>query len=180
MRIGLVGKAGVGKTTIANILVEKYGFVRLSFAAKLKEVAAEILGRPIDKTRDRLFLQTIGAAVRMFDTSAWIRHVWRELRKLPRDANVVIDDVRYLNEAEFLRDHGFVLVRLYGRGYSLDPKEATHESEVEQDQIKVDFEVNVNVPLKRLPKLVDELLKVISGGKPTGMYTFKITRPQNV
>jgi len=176
LRIGLVGKAGVGKTTIANILVEKYGFVRLSFAAKLKEVAAEILGRPVDKSKDRLFLQSLGELGRMFDTSMWIRHVWRELHKLPKDANVVIDDVRYLNEAEFLRDHGFVLVRLYGRGYSLDPELATHASEIEQDQIKVDYEVNVNVPLNKLPKLVDELLKVISGGKPTGMYTFKIRR----
>lgn len=177
MKIGLVGKAGVGKTTFADILVEKYGFKRLSFAKKLKEVTSIIFGRPVDKARDRWFLQTLGELARAVDSSVWIKHVYREMVAL-KNENIVIDDVRYLNEAEFLRDHGFILIRLYGRGYVLDPNLASHESETEQNAIQADLEVNVNVPLKDLPKLVDTVLKHTKSWfkedfKDKMMYAFK-------
>ena len=35
--IGLTGYAGSGKDTLANILVEEYGFTRIAFADKTKE-----------------------------------------------------------------------------------------------------------------------------------------------
>ena len=36
--VGLSGYAQVGKDTVGKILVEKYGFERVSFADKLREV----------------------------------------------------------------------------------------------------------------------------------------------
>lgn len=36
--VGLTGYAGVGKSTVAEYLVEKHGFTRLSFAAPLKKM----------------------------------------------------------------------------------------------------------------------------------------------
>ena len=37
MIIGLSGYAQVGKDTVANYLVEKYGFVKVSFADPIRE-----------------------------------------------------------------------------------------------------------------------------------------------
>lgn len=46
MIIGLCGAQGSGKDTVANILVTKYGFVRISFAAALKDVVAILFSWP--------------------------------------------------------------------------------------------------------------------------------------
>lgn len=46
MIIGLCGAQGSGKDTVANILVTKYGFVRLSFADALKDVVAILFSWP--------------------------------------------------------------------------------------------------------------------------------------
>jgi hypothetical protein len=46
MIIGLCGAQGSGKDTVANILVAKYGFVRISFAAALKDVIAILFSWP--------------------------------------------------------------------------------------------------------------------------------------
>ena len=48
MIIGLCGAQGCGKDTVANILVAKYGFVRISFAAALKDVIAILFSWPRD------------------------------------------------------------------------------------------------------------------------------------
>ena len=42
--IGIAGKAGAGKDTVANILVEKFGYAKVSFADPLKRVALDLWG----------------------------------------------------------------------------------------------------------------------------------------
>ena len=42
--IAICGFQGAGKDTLANILIEKYGFVKLSFAGSVKDVASCIFG----------------------------------------------------------------------------------------------------------------------------------------
>lgn len=44
MIVGLVGAAGSGKSSVANHLVEVHGFVEMSFAAPLKDLAARLFG----------------------------------------------------------------------------------------------------------------------------------------
>lgn len=46
MLVLLNGLAGSGKDTVANYLVEKYGFVKVSFGAALKDVLSAIFGWP--------------------------------------------------------------------------------------------------------------------------------------
>ena len=44
MIIGIIGAIGSGKDTIADYLVKNHGFTRLSFAGKVKDVAAIVFG----------------------------------------------------------------------------------------------------------------------------------------
>ena len=61
--IALAGFAGAGKTTLANALA-RHGYRRRSFADVLKALACQVLGRDLDKARDRALLQDLGAAGR--------------------------------------------------------------------------------------------------------------------
>jgi dephospho-CoA kinase len=42
--IGFCGKMGAGKSTCANHLKNKYGFVKVSFASKLKDICQQLFG----------------------------------------------------------------------------------------------------------------------------------------
>jgi hypothetical protein len=61
--IALVGYMGSGKTVIRELL-QKQGYVHLSFATPLKEIVVKILGRSIDKQVDRPLLQRLGNGAR--------------------------------------------------------------------------------------------------------------------
>lgn len=117
MIIGLTGYAQSGKDTVANILVEKYGFRRLAFADKIRDILYELnpmVGwEPLqikvdvegwDKAKQnpeiRRLLQKMGVACREhISASVWIAPVLRDIN--PGD-NVVITDVRFKNEAELI------------------------------------------------------------------------------
>ena len=44
MLVGLTGLIGSGKTTVANLLVERHGYRADSFAASVKDALATIFG----------------------------------------------------------------------------------------------------------------------------------------
>ncbi|MFA5307379.1 MAG: AAA family ATPase [Candidatus Babeliales bacterium] len=144
--ICLTGKAGSGKSTIAEQLAKNDGFTRMSFAQKVKDIARDILMRPIDKTDplDREFLQKLGTDLaRKRDPDVWIKHFFTAYAQWTRflKNRFVVDDCRFKNEADFLREHGFVIVRVEGRGYDMGALGA-HASETELDEIGADFTVD--------------------------------------
>lgn len=94
-----------GKTTLADRLVEEHGYVRASFAAPLKRLAQEM---GID-LRDRAALQAFGHGIRQIDPDFWIRAFILEYEEEPR---LVIDDMRYENEYEFILGNNGTTVRL--------------------------------------------------------------------
>lgn len=62
--IAHLGKIASGKTTGAKELVEDFGYKVFSIAGKVKSLARAMLGREIDKSIDRPFLQKLGELVR--------------------------------------------------------------------------------------------------------------------
>ena len=137
MLIGLVGFIGSGKGTIADILVNKKDFTKLSFADTLKDATAAIFGWPrqllegdteesrvFRETKDewwsekfgydfspRLALQLMGteAGRNVFHPDIWIHSLERKMTMYP---NVVIADVRFPNEIDFIHSKGGFLVRV--------------------------------------------------------------------
>lgn len=63
--VAIIGQMGSGKTTLADRLVKELNFQKKSFATPLKEIAVEILGRPINKEIDRPFLQVLSEPLKM-------------------------------------------------------------------------------------------------------------------
>lgn len=137
MLIGLVGFAGSGKGTVADTLVEKYNFTKLSFADPLKDAVSSIFGWPrhllegdTDESRDfreredtfwtnrlgysispRKVLQRFGTEVcrDSFSHNIWIYALESRMRN---HSNVVVADVRFDNEIDFIRQNNGFLVRV--------------------------------------------------------------------
>jgi len=137
MLIGLVGFAGSGKGTVADTLVDKYNFTKLSFAGALKDAVSSIFGWPrhllegdTDESRDfreredtfwsnrlghsitpRKVLQRFGTEVcrDSFSENIWIYALENRMRN---HTNVVVADVRFDNEIDFIRQNNGFIVRV--------------------------------------------------------------------
>ena len=139
MKIAISGKMQAGKTTCSDYLEDSYGFAPFSFAAELKHALVEHLGvhaRDVYHNKPplvRQLMQVYGQVMREQDPAYWIDKCLDTVRTCD-DEFVVIDDMRFRNEAEALRDLGWTLVRLEREGWPPYLSEgSTDESEVDLD-----------------------------------------------
>ena len=126
--IGLTGKARVGKDTVANFLMAEHDYVRMAFADPLKRAAAEIFGLTAVQMQDefkeipieywgmspREIFQKLGTeGVRdVFGPEVWVKRLGMGLDAVRHTSNVVITDVRFRSEADFLKSQGATLVEI--------------------------------------------------------------------
>lgn len=138
MLIGLLGRMGSGKGTVADELVEVYGFRQDSYAATLKDITAllfnwdraMLVGDTIESRSEReqvdhwwseklgienftprLALQLIGTDVfrNNFHKDIWMLSV---MARYSEDENVVISDCRFPNEVQAIRELGGRIIRV--------------------------------------------------------------------
>lgn len=157
MRIGFSGKQRAGKDTSAEYLVNKYlGFI-MKFADPIYDIEESAyhlagLGSPekYPKSMRRGFLQFIGTewGRKVIDPNIWINVMDEKLSRADSkhvSANLFVTDVRFPNEAELLRKHGFKIIRvnrpldarLQAGATNLD-----HESETVLDNYDFDCVIN--------------------------------------
>lgn len=119
--IGLSGKKRSGKDTAANMIrvaLPQYNVVTLSFALPLKAMVARSYNVSIEqleneKARWRKALQFTGSYCReLYGDDYWIRQLNTELNKCDDNDVVIVTDVRYVNEANYIRKLGGVVVRV--------------------------------------------------------------------
>jgi hypothetical protein len=128
--IGIAGKKGVGKSTVAERLVN-HGFAQVSFATPLKSMAchllsevgmtpAEIRAAELNKEEVmpkvgksyRVMLQTLGTEWgRSLNPDLWLLCAEHRLEQLS-DKHVIFDDVRFDNEASLIRSKGGLIIHL--------------------------------------------------------------------
>lgn len=154
--IGLGSKARQGKDTAAEAIVQYYGAqrerqqrhcptvtapfaVRIGFADSLYDVARTQYGM---KEKDAPLLQRLGAEGRANDSEYWIKSAFMKIR--PYHDIVVIPDVRYKNEAVYIKDRGGYLVNVTrlnadGTPYVDPSRPADHPSEIDLDNWNWDF-----------------------------------------
>lgn len=129
--IGLTGKAGHGKDTVAAILHGKYGFKRFAFADRIKETCAVMYNIPLssfhsrelkEKKVDRYGLtpremcQVVGTDIvrNHINKDFWLNSIKYEIEDIVDESksksmfksitNVVISDLRFDNEAEMIKN----------------------------------------------------------------------------
>lgn len=106
MKIAICGKMASGKTTMADWLVTQQGYKKASLGGKVKEIARDLFRM---KKKDRPLLQKIGMMMREVRASVWIDYV---IGVGDRYEDIVIDDVRFINEAKALHEAGWTIIRL--------------------------------------------------------------------
>jgi len=147
MIIGLHGKARSGKDTAASYLAAKLDLTILSFAAPLKVASMELFNltkqeaygldgydreQPHDfwKISVRHMQQTLGTECMRnnFGQDFWVRIMQQKLQQLD---GAIISDVRFQNEADFVKAQGGVLVEIVRPDHSdsLAGAQAAHSSE---------------------------------------------------
>lgn len=147
--IGLVGQAESGKTTAADMLVKEFGIPRFSFAEPIKEVcnpiAERLYGPDFDKSQVRWLYQAVGQGRREDSPDFWVNDAFERMKEF---RYAVIDDVRYINEADRIRDEGGLIIRIQRTGHAnrLTEEERSHPSEREMEDIRADVTlVNENL-----------------------------------
>ncbi len=138
--VGLTGAAGSGKSTAAAYLEREHGYKRMRFAAPLKDALRRILRGALldDHTIERMIegdlkevpqpvllgktprhaMQTLGTewGRACIGGLFWVNLMRHAIGALPAGTRVVVEDVRFENEAAMIRSLGGKVIRMEGRG----------------------------------------------------------------
>jgi hypothetical protein len=207
MIVGISGFIGCGKSTVAQWLTNDYNFRKDSFATSLKDACAMMFDWPRDmiegdtkESREwreqvdtwwagklgipnfspRLALQLVGtdSLRNHFNEGIWFLTLENRVRKNP-DQHVVISDVRFPNEIEFIKNQGGILLKvnrgpapvwyetalMANKGNSIAKKIMTdtysqaHFSEWAWVGSKYDYELNNDGTLEDLEMQVKDIVK---------------------
>jgi len=152
MLIGLAGGVGVGKTSIARELERHSDFIIMSYAQPLKAALTALTGLPMEFFTEielkekplefgkspRQMMQLMGTEfVRaMVSEDFW---TWRMRQRIEsrEGCHIIIDDVRFNNEADLVRKMGGRVVHLF-RDFECPTLHTKHRSEQAIDQSKDD------------------------------------------
>lgn len=152
--IAISGKAGAGKSALAELLVEALypDARRVSFADAIKKKVWDTYRLQKSDPGGREKLIEVGETLRDANPDHWIHqlaftidHVW------PPDSYIpVIDDLRFRRELEWCRERGFYVVRvdaptterlgrLISGGHDVEVVYSRHPGETELDGADFDF-----------------------------------------
>ena len=151
--IGLTGRAGCGKDTVARFLCEAHSFVQIALADPLRDGIKAMLGIADEQLQDRALkeapidwlgrsprelLQTLGTEWGREYVAAdlWLRVAARRIDRIKASppclhvAGIVVSDIRFENEADWLREQGGQVWHIKRKtGNQLDSQAAAHSSE---------------------------------------------------
>ncbi len=186
--IGLTGKAGSGKDSVADALVAKYGYAKYSFAQPLKELLNERFGWTMEMWADRLWkecpalhaldrnhipivgysprqlAQWLGTDIlrRFAGPDVWVELMRQRVDKLEIQGvpGVVVADVRFDNEAVAIIARGGLVLHLTNPDAGAV---AAHVSELGASEALVDgfFAARMG----ETAKLINDVINFLETGK---------------
>jgi hypothetical protein len=126
MIVGIAGRAGVGKDTVAQLIKDEYpNYCHMAFAQPIKDMLSMIdvdcttretkeLPIPEFDISPRRMAQTLGTEWgRALHPDFWLIVAEREMYSLGMHSNnFVFSDVRFENEADFIRRKGGLIIHV--------------------------------------------------------------------
>lgn len=152
--IGLAGKMASGKTTASKVLEKEYGFRRRAYADPLKETAMslfELSANQVYELADKNIVdprynKTPREIMQLFGTECVRNHIHPDFWVMKMQwfisknatMRIVVDDVRFDNEADLIRNLGGVIIHMTREE---DPFKGTKASEhISENSIFMKFE----------------------------------------
>jgi hypothetical protein len=182
--IGLAGKAGSGKDTIGGLIADLPRWQQIAFAdplrvmlvmggfakpeqlndRKLKETPIELHG-----ASPRLLMQTLGTewGREMIHPEIWIRLLAERVDKFAESGvpGVVITDIRFEDEAEYVRRVGGRVVHVIRPPSAFGLTSSKHRSEAGIKRRYGDFLLDNDGMVADLPDKLQALMQEITGKK---------------
>jgi hypothetical protein len=161
--IAFTGLAQAGKTTCATWLQEKFGFGLLSFATPLKRMLRALVSESDKEATPyvlcgktlRHAMQTLGTewGRKQIGEDMWLRAARQEVERLrlAGAVGITVDDARFDNEAELVREMGGIVIELVRPGLA----RMEHVSEAGIDPKLVDYGISATT--------TEELIKQLDG-----------------
>jgi hypothetical protein len=198
MIIGLVGFIGAGKGTVRDTLVREHGYHGFAFADALKDAVASIFLWPrgliegdseasrafrekIDPwwsekfgydVTPRLMLQKMGteACRNNLSDNIWVSALEKRIQGYQ---DVVISDVRFPNEIDFIRSVGGKIIRVKrGDDPSLEAQQKMHVSETAWNYVVPDAIIDNNGTLNDLAGNIRTTLTMLDN--PTTIFHHQV------
>tara|TARA_Y100000310_G_C20704023_1_gene833060 strand:+ start:1502 stop:2059 length:558 start_codon:yes stop_codon:yes gene_type:complete len=165
--IGFAGKARSGKDTAGKYLVDTYQFVHYSFAKPLKEGAKAMFNltdeqidnkekvvEPWGKSPRQIYQQLGTDVARSIDPNIWVKNAEMYINRQP-GFSFVITDVRFSNEALWIRNRGGIVVYI-NRDQELI-RDRSHASENGLSGEDVDVYIENNGTINSLYEKIEEM-----------------------
>jgi len=177
MLIGIAGKAGVGKDTLADILWRKHSFTRIAFADSLKRGAQEVFkltdeqtwGREVKEIEiphwgmsPRTIFQKFGTECMQgaFGREVWLKSWILTYNLVKSTDHVVVPDVRFTPEAAMIRALGGFMIQVVRDVPSLLSAEAqAHSTEAGVAINTLDAIIDNNRAIADMERLMMGFLK---------------------
>lgn len=170
--VALTGAAGSGKSTAADYLIRHHGYERVKFAGPLKEMMRalgfgeddiegsdkELSNSLLCNKSPRHAMQTLGTewGRKCIGEDFWAI-LWKDTAEgiLSKRGRVVVDDLRFPNEAAAVRSLGGVIIKLEGRGgiagtHASEAGCGTYDAVVANDGGMVDLYAGVEEAVRRV------------------------------
>lgn len=158
--VGISGKRGAGKTTLAELLRLNHNWNHLSLAMPIKELCRSEFGLTVAQTdgamkeapiahlagqTPRSIMIRIGKTYREVNPNHWINKLEA---KMANNLVNVISDVRFQNEAEWIKERGGYLIRIE-RDPALSPYQGDINDPSETELDDYDFHCTLPVELNQ-------------------------------
>jgi len=185
MIIGILGKKGSGKDTVADIIIELLPqYKKKAFADNLKKVCSIITNIPLENWYNqdlkdfilpnfwpdkkgqlytyRTLMQTIGTeAIRdVVNDDIWIDGVldkYRQLRNTNERYDLLISDVRYEKEYVKIIELDGIIIKVVRESIKSDDQ---HSSEKQVDEIVGDYTIYNNSTIENLKIQINTILNM--------------------
>jgi cytidylate kinase len=165
--IGLCGKSGSGKSTVASYLADEFGYTHVKTGTACREIALMLFADDSKTT-----LNAVTDALRSIQPDVWITAA---LRNAPANQVLVVDSQRFLPDYVLLREKQYSLwrveaplavrvARLTGRGQEYNPptdEEAEAETELDGMPFDVVLHNNPDIVVEDMHRQVRSALGVV-------------------
>jgi len=163
--IGLTGKKGSGKDTLANYLIKKYNYTRLAFADPLKDSCKIIFGLTNEQVHGNkkeeidpywnitprkilqfvgteLYREKIGELLPNVGKNIWVNVIDRKLQE-NLENKYVITDIRFQNELDLVKKYNGKIIKI-NREKNQKQEYIRSANAVQQEHVPVEYDQHVS------------------------------------